>query len=1136
MFNYFTRLKRIKDNLYRDYFLSRKVEILFDEKHEFLSNIHHENILNIKFYGKGTDNKKFYAREYEDISFINKDQLKEIKNNIRQFFSYLGKSVILSKNTYGGKFKIVDIKDSSDINSFIRATYLRGYKKIIRNNFYEFVSLLNREKNITLYGEKSSDTNDFIMEIINFLQFNNKIVFYFDSPEKFYEEAYNFLILGENYEIKTDKEKILKILDTEEAYIFFKINEPKIIPQQWNTMENSLSKTHKIIVSEKVFKREGYAQYHLMPLREEEVKEMFFWSNPDIISKLFYESNKDINTIKTKLFFRNPPELSFNEKYYVNYFFLLEKYPSKANKNQIEKIEKNKELLNSLIDKYLDERILKTILKNFRGKTLAINEYKMGLLIENIKNSILLGKIYTFLPQNLKEKFFYILNSIRIEDKDLREIAFNFKEHPFYKMKILEKIKVKNEKEVKELFDLYVKNSEYEKAINWSKKHQSLFTTKKELIKKLKCFRILGQEKEFFRELKKFKEQNKNEEIYYQALFEEGLLYYTKGELAKAQKVFENIMNNSGESSLITKTKRYIFYLKKKRGKGNIEELFELYMLKVKDNDYLDLGNISSDIGQNYFKNEQLYQALSWFELSEYFFRKIDNKKAYTLSIFNRGEVLKEMGELEKAEELIKKALEYDESVGNKISKIVDIFSLGEISFLKGEYEKTYERLNKVLKEREIENMENKIPLFRILYNFVALFIPSHEQRRKYKFFDFFNNLDFPKWKKIVKNFSANFFDELKILIIYIHIVKKKEQELNQKILDFYLKKIKEKNLIFYLKIFEKILKGESLRDLTNYREKRKPSDFEIVGFDSGLSNIKEFIDKIKNLPFSVLITGESGTGKELIARYLHFNSIRRDNPFVVVNCAAIPKELMESLFFGYKKGSFTGALKDSKGFIESANNGTLFLDEIGELPLNIQSKLLRVIQEKEIVEIGSTKTKKVDVRFIFATNRNLEKEMESGNFRRDLFYRINEIKVELPPLRKRKEDIPLLVSFFLRKYEKFIGKKGIGISSNVMKALTNYDWPGNVRELEVEIKKAIVLLSENEFILNKKHFDKKFFDKEDIFEVLPLKKIKEDAEKEYLSRVLNSFKTLTRDEMAKKLGISRMQLYNLLKKYDMGQ
>ncbi len=341
---------------------------------------------------------------------------------------------------------------------------------------------------------------------------------------------------------------------------------------------------------------------------------------------------------------------------------------------------------------------------------------------------------------------------------------------------------------------------------------------------------------------------------------------------------------------------------------------------------------------------------------------------------------------------------------------------------------------------------------------------------------------------------------------------------------------------MFYTKVFEKILKGESLGELENKAEERTFSDFEIVGFNSGLSNIKEFIDKIKNLPFSVLITGESGTGKELIARYLHFNSIRRDSPFVVVNCAAIPKELMESLFFGYKKGSFTGALKDSKGFIESANNGTLFLDEIGELPLNIQSKLLRVIQEKEIVEIGSTKTKKVDVRFIFATNRNLEKEMERGNFRRDLFYRINEIKVELPPLRERKEDIPLLVSFFLRKYEKFIGKKGIGIANNIIKALTDYDWPGNVRELEVEIKKAIVLLSENEYILNKKHFDKKFFGEEDKFEVLPLKKIKEDAEKEYLSKVLNSFKTLTKDEMAKKLGISRMQLYNLLKKYNIEQ
>ena len=695
-------------------------------------------------------------------------------------------------------------------------------------------------------------------------------------------------------------------------------------------------------------------------------------------------------------------------------------------------------------------------------------------------------------------------------------------------MKILEKIKKKTEEDFIALFELYLDNSEYKQAAKLVERHRKYFNNNTLIIKKLKLFRMLGDEESFIRELKAVKKSKVSNKVLNLVLFEEGLFYYGKGELKKAKNIFTKIINLSSETSIKTRAKRYLFFLRKNKGKGNIDELLELYALKLKENDYYELGNISSDIGQSYFKDEQLPQALSWFELSEYFFKKIENKRAYTLSLFNQGEVLKEMGEFQKAEDLIAKSLDYDSLSGNIFSKMIDLFSLAEISFLKGNYKKSFDYLKAIKREDKDRNLERKIPLFPLFYDFLA-FVVKKEEFQLLNSFDFTNLSD---WKEIVKKFSSNFFDELKILLIYVILAKNTGNEINQSILNLYENKIKLKKLDPYFNLLKKFLKGDFYTKWVKENISESFPEFEIIGFDTGLSEVKEFSDKIKNLPFSVLITGESGTGKELIAKYLHYSGVRKDNPLVIVNCAAIPKELLESMFFGYKKGAFTGATEDRKGFIESAQKGTLFLDEIGELPLDMQSKLLRVIQEKEIIEIGSSKPKKIDVRFIFATNRDLEKEVERGSFRKDLFYRINELRIDLPPLRERKEDIPLLVNFFIRKYEKFIDKKGVGISNDVLDTLTKYNWPGNIRELEVEIKKAVVLLSEDEYILNKKHFSDRLFRDSERFEIAPLRKIREKAEKEYLSKVFSLFKNTKKDILAKKLGVSRMQLYNLLKKY----
>jgi len=207
----------------------------------------------------------------------------------------------------------------------------------------------------------------------------------------------------------------------------------------------------------------------------------------------------------------------------------------------------------------------------------------------------------------------------------------------------------------------------------------------------------------------------------------------------------------------------------------------------------------------------------------------------------------------------------------------------------------------------------------------------------------------------------------------------------------------------------------------------------------------------------NVLILGESGTGKELVAKAVHYNSPRRDKPFVAVNCGAIPETLMESELFGHKKGAFTGAIADRPGLFEQANGGTLFLDEIGEVPLQLQAKLLRVLQEREFRRVGGSQEIKTDVRIIAASNRDLEEQVKEGSFREDLFYRVNVVQIRMPSLRERPEDIPLLVEHF---YKKFVPPPYNGeiISSEALKALVSYHFPGNVRELENLVERCLVL------------------------------------------------------------------------------
>ena len=246
-------------------------------------------------------------------------------------------------------------------------------------------------------------------------------------------------------------------------------------------------------------------------------------------------------------------------------------------------------------------------------------------------------------------------------------------------------------------------------------------------------------------------------------------------------------------------------------------------------------------------------------------------------------------------------------------------------------------------------------------------------------------------------------------------------------------------------------------------KELKKEFSFKnIVGKNEKVRMMIEQVKTVSNTVVPVLITGETGTGKELIAKIVHLLSDRRENKFISVNCAAIPENLLESELFGYEKGAFTGAVGNKKGKFELADKGTLFLDEIGEMPLQLQSKILRAIQEKEIEPLGSEKTIKVDIRILAATNRDLKKLVDEGKFRADLYFRLNVINVHMPALRERKDDMPLLTDFFIKRYNELYNKQIAGIDKSAEDIINSYDWPGNIRELENVIERAVIMAKGN--------------------------------------------------------------------------
>lgn len=270
--------------------------------------------------------------------------------------------------------------------------------------------------------------------------------------------------------------------------------------------------------------------------------------------------------------------------------------------------------------------------------------------------------------------------------------------------------------------------------------------------------------------------------------------------------------------------------------------------------------------------------------------------------------------------------------------------------------------------------------------------------------------------------------------------------------------------------IIAKAVEKHQLLSENVYLKKQLRDKFEfanIIGTSPAMQQLFALMKRIVKTDSTVLVTGESGTGKELVAKAIHFNGQRRDKPFIAVHCGAIPENLLESELFGYMRGAFTGAVRDKLGKFEAANQGTIFLDEIGTMPMQLQTKLLRVLQEEEVERVGSTRPVKIDVRIIAATNLDLAEEVKKGTFREDLFYRLNVIPLPLPPLRERTEDILPLAKHFLAKYCKEMQRRSMTLAKDALEALESYQWPGNVRELENVMERTVALTEGDTITLN---------------------------------------------------------------------
>lgn len=379
---------------------------------------------------------------------------------------------------------------------------------------------------------------------------------------------------------------------------------------------------------------------------------------------------------------------------------------------------------------------------------------------------------------------------------------------------------------------------------------------------------------------------------------------------------------------------------------------------------------------------------------------------------------------------------------------------------------------------------------------------------------------------ELVKLVKKN-WPEIEVVVLTGHgTIEKAVEAMKSGAYDFVSKPFKR---IDILHTVEKALERHALNEENRFLKEQlafsQSEKYNFIGKSKAVKSVLNLISRVAPLPSTVLITGESGTGKEIVARMLHAQSSRVHKRFVAVNCGAIAENLIESELFGHVKGSYTGATKDKEGLFKSASGGTLFLDEISTLPLNLQVKLLRAIQEQEIMPVGAGRTIPINVRIIAASNKNLEEEITNGNFREDLYYRLNVVGIYIPPLRDRRDDIPMLIDYFLQRFNRDMNKNISGVSMDAMPYFLGNEWKGNVRELENTIERAVILCDGDKITMD--HLPQTYAS-EDSVPVVTNQGLKEavaEFEKLQINKVLEMVES-DKKTAAKMLGLSLSSLY----------